>query len=332
MDGSFGGNSGWQPHSDAITKEVGVMSPAEKTTVASLTLRGFLVVFLTCLLWGGSIPAIKMSEHGFPPLFMATARITVAALLLLCYGRLIREPVMISREHFGHGALLGLIFGLTMIFLYLGLVFTNADRGTIFYSTKPFWVAMGAHFLIADDRLNLIKVAGLCLALFGVYLTFWSPWGAGLQGDWGNIMEIGAALFFSATVLYTKWLSNREKISHFQTLFAMMLFSIPILTATAMFLEWGHPVKFYLKDFLAFSYQTLGAQFLAYVLWFWLIYRFPVSQVASFTFLVPLMGVILSTILLREPTPPSLWLGLALVTGGIILVNWPRKKKADLKD
>jgi drug/metabolite transporter (DMT)-like permease len=307
------------------------MSAADKTTVASLTFSGFLVVLLTCLLWGGSIPTIKVSEHDFPPLFMATARIAVATLLLLCYGRLIREPVMISRVHFGHGALLGLIFGLTMIFLYLGLVFTNADRGTIFYSTKPFWVAVGAHFLIADDRLNLIKVAGLCLALFGVYLTFWSPGGAGLEGDWGNIMEIGAALFFSATALYTKWLSNREKISHFQTLFAMMLFSIPILMATALFLEWDHPIKFYLKDFLAFSYQSVGAQFLAYVLWFWLIYRFPVSQVASFTFLVPLVGVILSTVFLREPAPPSLWLGLALVTGGIILVNWPRKKKEVLK-
>jgi drug/metabolite transporter (DMT)-like permease len=303
------------------------MSLSDKTSVASLTLTGYMVVLLTCLLWGGSIPTIKVSEHGLPPLFMATGRITVATLLLWWYGRLIREPVMISRGHFWHGAALGFIFGLTMIFLYLGLVFTSAARGTIFYSTKPFWVAVGAHFLIADDRLDLIKVAGLSLALFGVYLTFWSPGAVGLERDWGNVMEIGAALFFSATALYTKWLSNREKLSQFQTLFAMMLFSIPILAATALFMEWNYPVKFSLKDLLAFGYQTLGAQFLAYVLWFWLIYRFPVSQVASFTFLVPLVGVILSAIFLGEPTPPSLWLGLALVTGGIILVNWPGKNK-----
>jgi drug/metabolite transporter (DMT)-like permease len=303
------------------------MSPADKTTVTSPTLTGFLVVLLTCLLWGGSIPTIQVSEYGFPPLFMATGRIVVATLLLWCYGRLIREPVMISREHFWHGAALGFVFGLTMIFLYLGLVFTNAARGTIFYSTKPFWVALGAHFLTADDRLNLTKVAGLSLALFGVYLTFWTPGAPGLEMVWGNVMEIGAALFFSATALYTKWLSKREKLNHFQTLFAMMLFSIPILAGTALFMEWDYPVKFSWKDLLAFGYQSLGAQFLAYVLWFWLIYRFPVSKVASFTFLVPLVGVILSAIFLGEPTPTSLWLGLALVTGGIILVNWPGKKK-----
>jgi drug/metabolite transporter (DMT)-like permease len=308
------------------------MSPADKTNVASLTLTGFLVVLLTCLLWGGSIPTIKVSEYGFPPLFMATGRIMVATLLLWCYGLLIREPVMIPRGHYWHGAALGFVFGLTMIFLYLGLVFTNAARGTIFYSTKPFWVAVGAHFLMADDRLNLTKIAGLSLALFGVYLTFWTPGAPGLERDWGNVMEIGAALFFSVTALYTKWLSNRERLNHFQTLFAMMLFSIPILAGTALFMEWGYPVKLSLKDLLAFGYQSVGAQFLAYVLWFWLIYRFPVSQVASFTFLVPLVGVILSAVFLGEPTPTSLWFGLALVTGGIILVNWPGKKKEVLKN
>jgi drug/metabolite transporter (DMT)-like permease len=304
------------------------MSPAEKPTAANLDLMGFLVILLTCVLWGASIPTIKVSEHGLPPLFTATGRIAVATLLLWGYGRLIRQPVIMPREHFWHGAALGALFGLTMIFLYLGLVFTDAARATIFYSAKPFWVAVGAHFLMADDRLNLLKGAGLGLALIGIYLTFWSPGAAGLEGDWGNVMEIAAALFFSGTALYTKWLSNRQKLNQFQTLFAMMFFSLPMLAAAALLMEWGHPVTLSLKDLLAFSYQTLGAQFLAYVLWFWLIYRYPVSLVASFTFLNPLVGVILSVIFLGDPTPPALWLGLALVGIGIVLVNWPRRKKA----
>jgi len=74
------------------------MSPADKISAAFLTLTGFLVVLLTSLLWGGSIPTIKVSEYGLPPLFMATGRITIATLLLWMYGRLIREPVMIPRE------------------------------------------------------------------------------------------------------------------------------------------------------------------------------------------------------------------------------------------
>jgi drug/metabolite transporter (DMT)-like permease len=301
------------------------MSPTNQTSATSLTLTGFLVVLLVCHLWGGSMPTIKVSEHGIPPLVTATGRIAVATLLLLFYARIIKEPVMLPRKNFWHGVLLGVFFGFTMLFLYMGLVFTDAARGTIFYSTKPFWVAVGAHFIMTQDRLNLRKIAGLTLALVGVYLTFWSPGAAGLESDLGNLMEITAALFFSATALYTKWLSSRDNLSHYQTLFPMMLFSLPLLFASTLIFEWGHPIKFYLKDLLAFGYQSLGAQFLAYILWFWLIHRYPVSLVASFTFLCPLVGVILSAIFLGESTPPSLWLGLGLVGAGIILVNLPTK-------
>ncbi len=309
------------------------MSPTDQASPGSLTLTGFLVVLAVCLLWGGSIPTIKVSEHGIPPLVTATGRIAFATLLLFLYARIIKEPVMLPRHNFWHGVLLGVFFGFTMLFLYLGLVFTNAARGTIFYSTKPFWVAVGAHFIMTQDRLNLRKLAGLSLALIGVYLTFWSPGAAGLESDWGNLMEIAAALFFSATALYTKWLSSRENLGHYQTLFPMMLFSLPILFVSALIFEWSHPIEFYLEDLLAFGYQSLGAQFLAYILWFWLIHRHSVSQVASFTFLVPLVGVILSAVFLGEPTPPALWLGLGLVGAGIILVNLPtRVQKAAIPD
>jgi len=301
------------------------MNPTDKPTPATLSLTGFLVVVLVCLLWGGSIPTIKLSEHGLPPLLLATGRIALATLLLLVYTRFTHEPVMLPRHYGWHGVALGLLFGLTMVLVYLGLVLTNAARGTIFYSTKPFWVAVGAHFLVSGDRLTPRKLVGLALALVGVYLTFWSPGAAGPEMDRGNLMEIAAALCFSAIALYTKWLNNREKLNPFQTLFPMMLFAIPILLISSLIFEWGYPIKIYLSDLLAFGYQSLVVQFLSYILWFWLIYRFPVSQVASFTFLVPLVGVILSPIFLGEPTPPILWLGLAFVAAGIVLVNWPKR-------
>ncbi|MFZ2088625.1 MAG: hypothetical protein WAU47_08625, partial [Desulfobaccales bacterium] len=94
------------------------------------------------------------------------------------------------------------------------------------YSTKPFWVAVGAHFLVSD-RLTIRKLAGLIVALGGVYLAFLGPSISAPAPDAGNLMEIVAALFFSATALYTKWLSSREHFNSYQTLFPMMLFSMP---------------------------------------------------------------------------------------------------------
>jgi drug/metabolite transporter (DMT)-like permease len=300
------------------------MSASNKPSITPIPFSGYLLVLLVCLLWGGSIPFIRLSEGGLPPLLLATGRVALATLLLWAYTRLTREPVLLPRAYFWHGVILGVLFGLTMLFLYLGLVFTNASRGTIFYSTKPFWVAVGAHFLV-DDRLTPLKIAGLTVALTGVYFAFLGPSPSAPGADLGNLMEIAAALFFSATALYTKWLSLREKLNHYQTLFPMMLFALPILLISTLLFEWGYPIKPGLMDLVGFGYQSLGAQFLAYILWFWLIYRYPVSQVASFTFLVPMVGVILSALFLGERTPATLWLGLALVAAGIVLVNWPKR-------
>jgi drug/metabolite transporter (DMT)-like permease len=299
------------------------MSANKETSGASLPLMGFLVVLLVCLLWGGSIPFIRVSEGGLPPLLMATGRMVLATFLLWVYTRFLKEPVFLPRPYFWHGVILGILFGLTMLFLYLGLVLTNAARGTIFYSTKPFWVAIGAHFLVSE-RLSLRKIAGLLVALAGVYFAFLGPSVSAPAPDTGNLMEIVAALFFSSTALLTKWLSNREKLNHYQTLFTMMLFSIPLLFIFSMIFEWGYPIKPNAIDLLGFGYQSLGTQFVAYILWFWLIHRYSVSQVASFTFLVPLVGVILSALFLGERTPDTLWLGLALVGAGIVMVNWPK--------
>jgi drug/metabolite transporter (DMT)-like permease len=302
------------------------MSPPPNPSSNTIPLSGYAVLLLVCLLWGGSIPFIRLSEGGIPPLLMATARVALASFLLWVYARFSKEPVMLPRAFFWHGVLLGVFFGLTMLFLYLGLVFTSADRGTVFYSTKPFWVAIGAHFLVGEN-LSPVKIAGLVIALAGVYFAFLGPSVSAPSPDMGNIMEIVAALFFSATALYTKWMSAREKFNSYQTLFPMMLFSLPLLLLSSLLWERGQPLALHLMDLVAFGYQTIGAQFLAYVLWFWLIYRYPVGQLASFTFLNPLVGVILSTYLLGEHPPETLWLGLLLVAAGIVLVNWPQRAK-----
>jgi drug/metabolite transporter (DMT)-like permease len=75
----------------------------------------------------------------------------------------------------------------------------------------------------------------------------------------------------------------------------------------------------------AFAYQCVVVAFFSYLLWFWMIHRFAVSRLTSFTFLAPLFSVILSGLVLKEPLPLLLWAGLALVGAGIYLVNRPRK-------
>ena len=75
----------------------------------------------------------------------------------------------------------------------------------------------------------------------------------------------------------------------------------------------------------ALFYQSVVVAFFAYLLWFWMIHTYPVGRLVSFLFLVPLFGVMLSGVILGDPMPVQLWIGLGCVAAGIYLVNRPQR-------
>jgi len=68
-------------------------------------------------------------------------------------------------------------------------------------------------------------------------------------------------------------------------------------------------------------YQIVWVAFITYVVWFWLIRKYPVSRIAPFTFLTPLFGVMAGAFFLGEPVTLFLICALVLVGTGIYLVN-----------
>jgi len=50
-----------------------------------------------------------------------------------------------------------------------------------------------------------------------------------------------------------------------------------------------------------------------------------VSNISGFTFFTPIFGILLGGLLLQEPLTVKLLVGGGLVTGGMVLVNWPER-------
>jgi drug/metabolite transporter (DMT)-like permease len=73
------------------------------------------------------------------------------------------------------------------------------------------------------------------------------------------------------------------------------------------------------------AYQGIIVAFASYLVWFWLIQVYPVSNLSGFTFFTPIFGVLLGGLLLREPITFKLAAGATLVSGGMLLVNWPER-------
>lgn len=285
-------------------------------------LSGVVLLVVLCLIWGGNLVTIKVSNQGISPILGATIRSIVASLLLWLYALAVREPVLLPRGFFRHGLVIGPLFSIQFICLYWGLKFTDASRAVIFVYTQPLWTLLLAHLFLHDERLGVSKITGVVISLVGICLVFGSRSTELGPSYWvGDLMEIATGFLWGATTIYVKRFIWNTPITHFQTLFAQLFFSIPLLVIASLLFEWGLPVSLTRPVMGALFYQSAIVAFASYSAWFWLLHRFQAGRLAAFTFLTPFFGVILSGIFLHEQLTAFLGIGLVMVTGGIYLVN-----------
>ncbi len=297
------------------------MNPTQQQSTV-VPLAGALLMVMITFLWGANMPTIKVSSQGVPPILAAAFRSFVASLLLWLYARIRHEGVFFPRKDTKHAVIIGTLFGLDFLFLYWGPTFTHASRAIIFLYTYPILVTIGAHFALKTDPLDMTKTVGVAVAFAGLVIVFGAR-GKGLGPLYwvGDFMEITAAAFWAANTLYIKKFLETRSVSPVQTLFSQLFYSIPVLLAGWLIFEAGRPVTLSLPVGMALAYQCVVVAFFSYLLWFWLIHSFPVSRLAPFTFLVPIFGVLISSLLLGEETSLRLWLGALLVAAGIYIVN-----------
>jgi drug/metabolite transporter (DMT)-like permease len=94
------------------------------------------------------------------------------------------------------------------------------------------------------------------------------------------------------------------------------------------------PVAFFFGPFIRdlqllhiflFGFQVIGIVSIGFVLWFWVLSIYPASDMASFSFLAPVFGVIFGWLVLGENIGITIVGSLFLVSVGIILINWKKK-------
>jgi drug/metabolite transporter (DMT)-like permease len=278
-----------------------------------------LVVFLS-LVWGFNQPAIKLAIHDIPPLIQCGTRCFLATLIVMAWMRLRGIPIAASDGTLTAGLAAGALFGLEFLLIYRGLLYTTASRAVLFIYLAPFFVVLGARFVLPGDRFSIMQWLGLLLSFVGMLVAFGVPAPADSPDQLiGDIMMIGAAATWAATTLTIK-VSALAKASAEKTLLYQLVICIPIVgigalafgervTAMPSAVAWGS---------LAYQVAVVSTTFIA---WFALIVRFSANRLSAFTFLTPLFGVAAGHLVLNESLTPAFALAVALVAGGLILVN-----------
>ena len=287
----------------------------------TLDTTAIVLLVILCVSWGMQQVAIKVANHGVPPLLQCGIRSGGASLLLFFWMMARKEPILEKDGTLWWGIAAGLLFAGEFLLVFWGLDFTLASRAGIFLYLSPFVVALGAQLFIPGENLSPIQIIGLCCAFIGILIVFRESLSfPSIKMLIGDSMLVGAAIFWGATTVLIK-ASPLVMIKPSKTLLYQLAVSAAI-TPVASWLK-GEPGIVLLTPLIVSSiiYQTVWVAFVTYLAWFWLVRHYPPSRLASFTFLTPLVGVLAGGFFLNEPISSMLIVSLVLVGTGIYLVN-----------
>ncbi len=281
--------------------------------------KALIIMIIVCASWGLNQPFTKMAYVDISPILSAAVRSLLAAAGLLIYCRINGISLKMGSGGQLHGLMIGLIFGVEFAIFYVGMDLTRASRGAVLLYSQPFFTALMAHFIIPGDKLNWSRSLGLILAFIGVATVMGDSPSQGNHSLFGDLFCLAAGILWAVTIIYIRvFMVSRATAA--QTLFYQLLYSFPVLITASFIFE---PVRFNSTWQLVgiLLYQGIGVACISYLIYISLIYRYKPSTLASFTFIAPLTGVIFSGLILSDPMTLWLWLGLALVSVGLWLVN-----------
>ena len=215
------------------------------------------IVVMLCLSWGFNQVATKLAIHDITPLTQATIRSVVAALLIACWCKLRHIPIFTRDGTLLAGVMSGVLFSGEFILIYQGLVYTTATRGTLFLYLAPFFVVLGTRIVLPVDRFHPAQWLGLALSFAGMVLAFGLPTPAvDPRQMLGDVMMVGAAIFWAATTLLTK-ASSLSRVSAEKMMLYQLVVSAPIIAAAAWLVGERLPQAPSALALGALAYQTV---------------------------------------------------------------------------
>lgn len=280
------------------------------------------LMLLLCLTWGFQQVAVKAVASGMSPVLQMALRSGIAACLLSLLivwrgGKVATVSTLVP------GIFAGVLFALEFLFLAEGLRFTTASRVVVFLYTTPILVALGLHMTIPSERLSQIQWIGVGMAFVGIVMAF--MWGeqevseANPNQLLGDMLALLAAVAWAATTVLIRN-SSLSNTPPTQTLWYQLIVCCLMLMGYALITGQTY-IQSSTIVWVNLAFQALFVSFASLLTWFWLLTKYPASQLGVFTFMTPLFGVALGALILSESLPRSFLVGAVLVMIGIVLVN-----------
>lgn len=261
---------------------------------------------------------MKEAIQVFPPVLFTAYRFVLGSIVLLSIAYFKKIPI--PRRKDWKWIILGGILQ-TAFFnsaIQIGMQFLSAGLSSVLSYSMPFWMAIMAHFLLGE-RLTPRKMAGVAMGILGLVALL----NVSNGGTWWaiSLTLAGAVAWAFSGILVKLKLQHCDTLQY--TTWQMIAGAILLSIYSALFehgtVQWGFNAVGYLL------YNGVLASALAFFLWTHILSNTEAGKASISLLAIPIIGVLAGVIFLHEPLYWNTIMGIALILGGIWLVNWRRK-------
>ena len=299
--------------------------------------KAIILSLFAMLLWGSAIPLIKTtykvmqvpSDDFGLKILIAGVRFFMAGILAIFYHQFFKtKESKFSKLNLKFVIILSLVqTTFQYFFYYIGLSNTHGVKASIIQAFGSFLIVIMAAAFIPGERLNLNKVLAVIIGTAGILVTNLNgdaSGGISLKGEGFIII----ATFFNALATILVRLKGRDQDpflltgSQFAIGGLVLIFGGIFLKKSAFYLS---PLVCIMIAYGSFISAT------AFSIWTIVLQYHSAGEFGIYKLFIPIFGTILSIIFLKEKFTFLLFIGLALVIIGTLVLNMKNLKKCSNK-
>jgi O-acetylserine/cysteine efflux transporter len=267
---------------------------------------------LVTIMWGANFSVIEMGLKTLDPFILTFLRFLCCAIPAIFF---VPRPREIDIRYL---ALYGTLFGAGMWWvvnfaMYKGL---SAGLSSVFLQFSAFFTIILSRIFF-KEKINIVQVAGMGLSaigLIGIFLLSHEP---------STTVGVGLVLLAAGSWAICNLIVKSQKPANMIAFIVWSsAFSVPAIFAMTVAVKGIEPFVS-IKDNLTMPavasvlFQAYITTILGYMVWNNLMKRYPSSQVAPLSLLVPISGMLSSHLFFGEYISPYRLIAVVFVIGGI---------------
>ena len=279
------------------------------------------------LIWGSTYLAIRFTVETTPPFLSAAVRFTISGGFLYLWRRLAGDPAPTQIER-RNATLVG-------IFLLVGgnggvvwaAQFIPSSLSALLVATVPLWMLLFDAVRPRGERPTGKALSGILIGFCGAALLIgWSAAGTTPESFYGAVAVVAASLLWAIGSIYGKilHLPPSPLITTGIEMLAGGVVQIFVAWVCGEFNQFDHTAISARSAWALFYLTVIGP--IAFVAYAWLLRNAPIPLVATYSYVNPLVAIVLGYFLGKEIITMRILLAAGLIIGSVILVSAPKTR------